>query len=170
MSTVDFSLLPADARLWIFAASRPLSADESAALLGRVDAFVEGWLAHGHPVVGARDWRYDRFLLVGADERATGVSGCSIDTLFRVFKELEAQLGAGLLDPCGVWVRDAAGEIPSAARPEFRALVQSGEVGEDTVVFNNTITTVGELLAGKWEVPVRDSWHAHAFAVGTASA
>jgi hypothetical protein len=41
--------------------------------------------------------------------------------------------------------------------------VQSGEVGEDTVVFNNTIATVGELLAGKWEVPLRESWHAQAF-------
>ncbi len=170
MTAVDFARLPADARLWIFAASRPLAADESAALLARVDEFVDGWLAHGHPVVGARDWRHDRFLLVGADERATGVSGCSIDTLFRVFKELEGRLGTGLLDRSGVWFRDAAGRIRSATRPEFRALVQSGEVGEDTVVFNNTITTVGELRSGKWEVPVRESWHAHAFAVGTGSA
>jgi hypothetical protein len=168
MSAVDFSLLPGDARLWIFAASRPLAADESAALLARVDDFVGGWLAHGHPVVGARDWRHGRFLLVGADERATGVSGCSIDSLFRVLKELEGRLGAGLLDRSGIWFRDASGEIRSATRPEFRALVQAGEVGEDTVVFNNTLGTVGELLAGKWEVPVRDSWHARAFAVETA--
>jgi len=170
MSAVDFSLLPGDARLWIFAASRPLAPDESAALLSRVDRFVEGWLAHGHPVVGARDWRHDRFLLIGADERATGVSGCSIDSLFRVFKELEGQFGAGLLDRSGVWFRDGAGEIRSVSRPEFRALAASGEVTTDTVVFDNTLTTVGELNGGRWEVPVRDAWHAQAFAVGGAPA
>lgn len=164
MSAVEFSLLPGDARLWIFAASRVLSEAESEALLARVDHFVDGWLAHGHPVVGARDWRHDRFLLVGADERATGVSGCSIDSLFRVLKELEAELGAGLLDRAGVWFRAADGEIRAASRPEFRALLRSGEVGDDTVVFNNTITTVGELNAGRWEVPLRESWHAQAFA------
>lgn len=164
MSAVDFTLLPGDARLWIFAASRPLAPGEAGTLLARVDRFVEGWLAHGHPVVGARDWRHDRFLLVGADERATGVSGCSIDSLFRAFKELEGELGAGLLDRSGVWFRGPGGEVRAATRPEFRALVESGEVGEDTVVFDNTISTVSELNAGKWEVPLRESWHARAFA------
>lgn len=168
MSAVDFSLLPDDARLWIFAASRPLTPEESGRLLARVDGFVDGWLAHGHTVTGARDWRHDRFLLVGADERATGVSGCSTDSLFRVLKELEGQLGAGLLDRSGVWFRDAGGEVRSATRAEFRALVRSGEVDGETRVFDNTISTVGELNAGKWEVPVRDSWHAEAFAVGSA--
>ncbi|HEV2146131.1 MAG TPA: hypothetical protein VGR37_01805 [Longimicrobiaceae bacterium] len=165
MSAVDFSLLPGDARLWIFAAARPLAPDEAEALLGRVDRFVDGWLAHGHSVVGARDWRHDRFLLVAADERATGVSGCSIDSLFRVLKELEAETGAGLLDRSGVTFRGADGEIRTVSRPEFRALVQSGEVGADTAVFDNTITTVGELNAGRWEMPLRNSWHAKAFGV-----
>jgi hypothetical protein len=168
MTAVDFSLLPGDARLWIFAAARPFAPDEAEALLRRVDRFVAGWLAHGHPVVGARDWRHDRFLLIAADERATGVSGCSIDSLFRVLKELEAETGAGLLDRSGVVFRGAGGEVRTASRPEFRALVQSGEVGEDTVVFDNTITTVGELNSGRWEVPLRDAWHAQAFGVGTA--
>lgn len=166
MSAVDFSLLPPDARLWVFAAAEPLTGDRSARFLERVDEFVDGWLAHGHPVVGARDWRYDRFLLVGADERATGVSGCSLDTLFRAFKELEKELGVSLLDSSRVWFRTPEGEIRSATRPEFRALAAAGEVGEDTVVFDNTVGTVGDLLAGRWETRVRDSWHAKAFPVG----
>lgn len=170
MSTVDFSLLPSDARLWVIAAARPLSPAERDLLLERTDRFIEGWLAHGHPVVGARDWRHDRFLLIGADERATGVSGCSIDALFRVFKETEGELGAGLVDRSGIWFRGADGEIRAVSRPEFRALAQAGEVGEDTVVFDNTIGTVGELRSGKWEVPMRESWHAQAFPVGSGSA
>lgn len=169
MSTADFSRLPDDARVWIFSASRPLAAREAERLLERVDRFVEGWLAHGRPVVGGREWRHGRFLLVAADERATGVSGCSIDSLFHTLQAVGAELGAELLDRSGVWFRGADGEIRVVSRPEFRALARAGEVGEDTVVFNHTVGTVGEMRNGRWEVPLRDSWHAQAFPGGTAT-
>lgn len=168
MSAVDFSLLPDDARVWVFPASRPLAPGEAVGLLERVDAFVERWLAHGRPVVGARELRYGRFLLVGADERATGVSGCSIDSLFHTLQEVEAEMGVRFLDRGGVWYRDPEGEIRSASRPEFRALARAGEVGEETVVFDNAVTTVDEVRRGRWEVPMRDSWHAQAFLAGAA--
>lgn len=169
MSAVDFSLLPGDARVWIFSASRPLSPAEADLLLERVDRFVEGWLAHGMPVVGARDWRHGRFLLVAADERATGVSGCSTDSLFRTIQEAERELDVTLLDRSGVWFRDAEGEVRCATRPEFRALARAGEVTEETPVFDHTVGTVGEVRGGRWELPLRDAWHAQAFPVGAGS-
>lgn len=169
MSIVSFSQLPDDARLWIFAATRPLSAAESAAVLERVDRFIEGWLAHGRPVVGARELRYDRFLLIGADERASGVSGCSIDSLFHTLQGVERELGVTLTEAAPVWYRGNAEEIHCVARSEFREHIANGRVGEDTIVFNNTVTTVGELRQDKWELPLRDSWHARAFRVGAGS-
>ena len=36
-------------------------------------------------------------------------------------------------------------------------------VGPDTTVFNNTLTSLGDVRAGRWEVPASDSWHARAF-------
>ncbi|CAA9307741.1 MAG: hypothetical protein AVDCRST_MAG89-913, partial [uncultured Gemmatimonadetes bacterium] len=95
---MTFADLPADARLWIFAAARQLQPAEAERLHVAVDHHVQGWLAHGHPVVGAHELRYNQFLLVGADERATGVSGCSIDGLFRVLQGVEKELGIPLLD------------------------------------------------------------------------
>jgi hypothetical protein len=166
MSAMDFSRLPDDARVWNFAASRPLTGKEAGRLLERVDRFLEGWLAHGHSVVGGRDWRHDRFLLIGADERATGVSGCSIDALFHTLRDLGEALEVDFLDRSAVWFRAEGGEIRAASRPEFRALAREGEVGEETVVFNSTVSTVGEVRAGQWELPLRDSWHAQAFPVG----
>ncbi|HEX6923961.1 MAG TPA: hypothetical protein VF167_00920 [Longimicrobiaceae bacterium] len=160
---VPFTELPDDARIWIFASPEPLSREQSSGLLERVDEFLEEWHAHGHPVVGGRDWRYDRFLVVGADERATGVSGCSTDALFRVFKAAERELGISLLDGSLVWFREG-GEIRATTRAEFRRKVQAGEVGPDTIVFDNTARTAGDLRAGRWERPMRESWHAKAFA------
>lgn len=163
LRTVIFSDLPDDARLWIFAAARPLDAEECSRLLALVDDFLAGWHAHGHPVVGARDLRLDQFLLVAADERASGVSGCSIDSLYRVLKQVDGEISVGLLDSSLVHYRDADGTVRSVSRPDFRELVAEGAVDGDTLVFDNTLRTVGDLRAERWELPLRESWHARAF-------
>lgn len=161
--------LPDDARLWVFAAARPLEPAEVETLVSAVDRHVRGWLAHGHPVVGAHELRYDQFLLVAADERATGVSGCSIDGLFHVLQRVQSDLGVRLLDSTSVWFRDGDGEIRSVSRADFRGKVQAAEVGPETLVFNNTVTRVGELRQGRWETPLRESWHARAFRLPAAT-
>lgn len=165
MSAVPFAQLPDDARLWVFAAPHPLDPSESEVLLKRVDGFLDGWLAHGRAVVGARELRDDRFLLVGADERASGVSGCSIDSLYHTLQEVERELDVTLTDSSLVWFHDEAGEIHALPRGEFRERVRAGEVDEDTVVFDNTVAAVGAVRGGRWELPMRDSWHARAFGI-----
>lgn len=166
MSAVPFSDLPDHSRLWVFASPRPLSGAEADALLARVDRFIDGWLAHGREVRGGRDLRYDRFLLVAADEAATGVSGCSIDSLYHTLQQMEREMGVRLLDSSAVWFRAGDGEIYHAARHEFRERVRAGTADENTVVFNNTVASVGELREGHWETPARESWHAQAFRMG----
>ena len=163
MPGVPFDQMPDDARLWVFAAARPLDDAQQAELLAHVDAFLEQWAAHGAPVVGARDLRHDRFLLVAADERATGVSGCSTDSLFRSLGALEQRLGTSLRDSSLVFWRDAEGAVQAAPRPAFRDAVRAGQVDADTPVFDNTVGSVGELRSGRWELPMRESWHGRAF-------
>jgi len=162
MPAVPFDHLPDDARLWVFAAAHPLDGAQQELLLAHVDAFLQHWAAHGAPVVGGRDLRHGRFLLVGADERATGVSGCSIDSLFRSLGRLEEEAGVALRDSSLVFWRDGEGRVQAAPRPAFRERVRAGEVAEDTPVFDNTIGSVGELRAS-WELPMRESWHGRAF-------
>jgi hypothetical protein len=164
MSAVDFSHIPDDARVWVFAASRDLTPQEQETLLRQVSGFVDGWVAHGHPVVGAAELRHGRFLLLAADERATGVSGCSIDSMTRALRQVDAELGAGLLDTSArVFFRGEDGEVRSLSRPEFRELARAGGVDGGTVVFDNTVATVGDVRHGQWEKPLHSSWHAKAF-------
>ncbi len=170
MPAVPFDQLPDDARLWVFAAARPLDGEQQRALLARADTFLARWAAHGAPVVGGRELRHGRFLLVGADERATGVSGCSIDSLFRALGELEGEIGVPLRDASLVFYRDPSGAVQAEPRPAFRERARAGGVDEETIVFDNTAATVGDLRAGRWEKPLRDSWHARAFGVGAGAA
>ena len=162
MAVVPFDDLPSDARLWIFASERPLSSAEAESLLTIVDQFLMHWKAHGVPLTAGRDWRYDRFLLVGVDEASAGASGCSIDAMVRHLQQLESALGVSLLDHGPVLFRRGTA-IERLPRPEFAALARQGAVSPDTVVFNNTLTRVADVREGKWETPARASWHGRAF-------
>ena len=159
---VSFDSLPADARVWIFAADRPLDTDERQRLLALVDGFLDQWKAHGTPLAAGRDWRYDRFLLIGVDESAAGASGCSIDAMVHQLAALERSLGVALLDHGPVLFRQHD-RIERLPRPAFGDLARRGDVSPDTVVFNNTVTRVSDVREGRWETPARASWHAKAF-------
>jgi hypothetical protein len=162
MPVVPFDQLPGDARLWVFAAERPLSSAEAESLLAVVDQFLAHWKAHGAPLTAGRDWRYDRFLLVGVDEASADASGCSIDAMVRQLQQLETALGVSILDHAPVLFR-RGNAIERLPRPQFAELARQGAVSPDTVVFNNSLTRVGDVREGKWETPARASWHGRAF-------
>jgi len=137
-----------------------------------MSAFLEAWTAHGSDLRVGLDWRHHRFLLVGVDERAAGASGCSIDALTRRLGELEEELGLRLRDASPVWYRDPAGDgrIQCVSRPDFRAMAGEGRVGAGTTVFDLTVESLGELRAGRWEVPAGRSWHARLLPAGARGA
>lgn len=167
MPCLPFSTMPDDARLWVFPAARALTPDDAVRLGAEVERFIDGWAAHGEPVHGAYELREGRFLLVAADEHATGVSGCSIDTLFRRLSALERELDGNTLTDMGrVWYRAAGGEVESVGRTAFRALAGGGEVGPATPVFDPTVASVGALRAGRFELPAAEAWHARLLPAG----
>jgi hypothetical protein len=159
---ISFDDLPADARLWIFPASRALTEEERRRVLEEADAFIDQWTAHGVPLSAARDLRHQQFVLVGVNERAAGVSGCSVDALVRRMGILQSALGVELINNAPVLFR--VGErIERVPRERFAELAAKGEVGLDTVVFDNTVERVGDVRDGRWEVRAADAWHARAF-------
>lgn len=162
MPRQPFALLPDSARLWVFAAARRLGPAEREAVGEAADAFLDQWHAHGVPLDCARDLVHDQFLLVGADEHAAGVSGCSIDALVRTMKGLGEKLGVQLLDHASVFYRSPAG-VERVSRDAFAERVARSEVTPATTVFDNTVTTVGALRQGRWEAPAAETWHARAF-------
>ena len=159
MTVTDFAGLPDTSRLYIFGTSRPLSPDETTRFLAAADEFLAGWQAHKADVAAAREWRYGRFLLVAADEEVTALSGCSIDSLVHRIKQFEGEMAMRFLDGGAVFFR-RGDDIVRIGRSDFIKLVERGEVGKGTMVFDNTITTLGALRAGAWELPFERSWHA----------
>ena len=158
MPIVPFQSLPADARLWMFAASDPVTGAHSAGLLAAVDEWLSEWKAHGEPLTCARDWRDDRFLAVGVDQSTAGASGCSIDALFRVLRDTQSSLGTTLVGGGRVFYLDRGGEIRAASRGEFTASAAAGDVDAQTIVYDTSVTSVAAYRAG-FECRAGDSWH-----------
>jgi hypothetical protein len=159
MPVVTFSALPHEARVWVFGAAAPVTGAAAQSLIAAVDAHLANWRAHGAPLVCAREWRDERFLVIGVDEAATGASGCSIDGLFHVLRDIESLVGTTLVGGGTVYWRDASGAVVSGARPVFREAAAGGTVSSDSPVFDTTVTTVGAYRAG-FEKAAADSWHA----------
>ena len=157
MPVVNFEALPGSARAWVFGAATPVVGAAAQSLLSAVDTHLADWRAHGAPLVCAREWRDDRFLVIGVDEAATGATGCSIDGLFHVLRDIESLIGTSLVGGGTVFWRDAAGVVVSGARPAFREAAGRGDVVPDSPVFDTTVTTVGGYRVG-FEKAAADSW------------
>jgi hypothetical protein len=159
MSLVPFSALPDNARIWIFGSDKPLSGAVVDTLLAEVDSYLDQWKAHGFPLRAAREWRDNRFLIVGIDPTAEQASGCSIDGLFRSLQQLQNRIGAQLVGGGRVFYRDASGATHAVARDEFATLTSAGTIGPKTPVFDTSLTQLDAWKA-KFERPLSESWAA----------
>ena len=159
MPLVPFADLPDDARCWVFAAAAPLDEVDTPRLLGAVDGFLLTWQAHGAPLTCGREFRDEHFLVIGVDERAADASGCSIDGLFRILQGMEDGIGTSMVVGGRVHFRGAEGMVFGCSRAEFEALAAEGAVTGETVVFDTTVSMVGDYRA-RFARRARESWQA----------
>jgi hypothetical protein len=156
MPIVPFTALPDSARIWVFGSDRPVQGAAADTLLAAVDRFLSEWRAHGVPLYCAREWRDDRFLVIGVDVTQENASGCSIDGLFRTLHGLEREIGARLLGGGRVFYR-SNGSTEVASREEFEQLVGRGEVTTETPVFDTSLTSAADWRA-RFEQPAGKGW------------
>lgn len=160
MNTEYRSLLPADfaddSRVWIYQANRLFSMQEALQIEEMLNDFVAGWNSHGAPVRGFGTLFFGRFIVLMADESAAGVSGCSTDSSVRLVREIGERFGVSLFDRqlLAFIVKDKVEILPLR---QFGYALEKGFIGPDTVYFNNTVATKSE-LAGRWMIPVSESW------------
>jgi hypothetical protein len=161
MNYLDYrQLLPADfdggSRVWIYQANRLLTMGEAMQLEDLLQAFVAGWNSHGTPVKGYANLFFGQFIVLMADETATGVSGCSTDSSVRLIKEIEKAFNVSLFDRqlLAFVIKDKVQLLPL---PQLQYGVDNNFINGDTLYFNNLVQTKAE-LDNSWIVPVKDSW------------
>jgi hypothetical protein len=152
---LDESFSP-NSRVWIYQCSRLFSMSEAFEVEDMLNDFTGKWLSHGTPVKGAGYLFFGQFIILMADEEATGVSGCSTDSSVRLIKEIEQRYKVNMFDrtTLAFVVKDKIQLLPLS---QLQYGVDNGFISGDTVYFNNLVQTKEE-LENKWMIALRDSW------------
>ncbi|MBN8862287.1 MAG: ABC transporter ATPase [Sphingobacteriales bacterium] len=145
-----------DSRVWIYQSGRLLSLGEALEVEDMLNEFTKNWKSHGTPVKGAAYLFFGQFIILMADETATGVSGCSTDSSVRLIKDIEQKLGISLFDRTSLAfvVKDKVQLLPLA---QFNYALDQQYINGDTLYFNNVVQTKKE-LEENWIIPVKESW------------
>lgn len=154
------ALLPSDfapsSRVWIYQSNRIFGVAEALEIEKILRSFTKDWNSHGIPVKGWGNLFFGQFLVLMADETATGVSGCSTDSSVRLIKEIEKAFSVSLFDrqSLAFVVKDKTQIIPMS---QVQYAIDNNFIGSDTLYFNNVVTSKTELET-KWMIPVKESW------------
>ena len=145
-----------DSRVWIYQCNRPFTEIETIEINKLLHDFSSTWKSHGDAVKGFGTILFDQFIILIADENATGVSGCSTDSSVRLIKEIEKKLTVNLFDrlTLAFLINETITTIPLHL---FHDAIHKGILNEDTLYFNNTILTK-EALENEWIIPIHKSW------------
>lgn len=145
-----------DSRVWIYQSSRLFFISEALQMEDMLNDFVKTWDSHGAPVKGYANLFFGRFIIIMADETATGVSGCSTDSSVRLVKAIEEKFNVQMFDRQNLAfvVKDKIQLLPLN---QLSYAVENNFINADTLYFNNTVLSKKELL-DKWLIPVKESW------------
>ena len=150
---VDFNN---SSRVWIYQSSRLFLISEALEMEAMLNDFTAGWASHGTPVKGFANLLFGQFIVLMADETATGVSGCSTDSSVRLIKSIEEKYKVQMFDrqTLAFVVKEKIQLLPLS---QLDYAVENNFINAGTLYFNNTVLTKKELLE-KWIIPVKQSW------------
>jgi hypothetical protein len=145
-----------NSRVWIYQASRLFFISEALQIEDMMNSFVENWNSHGAKVKGYANLLFGQFVVIMADETATGVSGCSTDSSVRLIKQIEEAFKVDMFNRQNLAfvVKEKIQTIPLA---QLKYAFENNFINAETLYFNNLIANKKTLLS-EWMVPVKDSW------------
>lgn len=149
----DFS---PESRVWIYQSNRLFTIQEALQLEGLLSDFVNSWQSHGIPVKGYGNLLFEQFIVLMADETATGVSGCSTDSSVRLLKKIEELFSVQLFNRqlLAFVIKDKIQILPLS---QLTYAMEHNFINGDTLYFNNLVGVKEELM-NKWLIPMKESW------------
>jgi hypothetical protein len=143
-------------RIWIYQSSRLFTITEAFKLEGMLNEFVVSWNSHGIPVKGYANLFFGQFIILMADETASGVSGCSTDSSVRLMKEIEQKFEVQLFNRLvlAFLIKEKVQLLPLS---QLNFAIENQFISGETLYFNNTVQTKKE-MEENWLIPVKESW------------
>lgn len=143
-------------RVWVYQCNRLFTLNEALEIEEMLNEFVHRWQSHGTPVKGEAHLFFGQFIILLADETATGVSGCSTDSSVRLIKGIEQKFSVNMFDrtTLAFVIKDKVQLLPLS---QLQYASENNFISNDTLYFNNLVQTKQE-LENNWIIPVKESW------------
>lgn len=145
-----------DYRVIIFPASRPFSPKESKIITEKLYDFLATWAAHGKPLSSSFKIERNQFIVICVDEEKEAASGCSIDALGTVMREMDSEFELGLFDRMKASFIEN-GETKTMKLQDFRKGLKEKTISSDIEVFdfskNSYVAFLSDFL-----LPLKRSW------------
>jgi hypothetical protein len=150
-----------NSRVWIYQSNRIFFMQEALEIEPMLQQFVQEWKSHGTPVKGYANLFFGRFIILMADENATGVSGCSTDSSVHLIKEIEKKFTVNMFDRqmLSFYIKDKVEQLPLS---QLNYGIENGFIKPNTLYFDNTILTKNA-LENNWITEARNTWLAGKF-------
>ena len=142
-------------KVWIYLSDKALKGELLNSVLNEGSEFVQNWKAHEMPLNATFEVLNDRFIVVSVDETTYNASGCSIDKLLRLIKQLEADHKIQLLNRLlvGYKTQNGVEVVPSSLIKEKLA---SKQLDENTLIYNVAVSDSKEFE--NWLQPLKETW------------
>ena len=149
---------PDNAKVWIYQSNTYLDEDDIGFLKVEIDDFINTWESHGNMLKADYDVFHNLFVVIFVDEEGDTMCGRAQDASVNLMKKMEEQLEVEFLNRMNLayMVKD---KVVPATMDAFTKLIAEGVITDDTLVFNNTITTKKEFDT-IFKAPLKNSWQA----------
>ncbi len=150
-----------NSRVWIYQSDRIFFMQEALEMETMLQQFVTDWKSHGTPVKGYANIFFGRFIILMADENATGVSGCSTDSSVRLIKEIEKKYSVSLFDRqmLTFYIKDKVEVLPLS---QLNYGLENKFITPETLYFDNTVLTK-EAIENRWITAAGNTWLSQKF-------
>lgn len=152
------SKLTDNSKVWIFQSNKFFTEPQAKIINQDLSVFMDEWSVHGTKIKTDFEIVDNLFIVLGADETQSAVSGCSKDSMTRVVKSLGEKLNIDFFDRLSIAYKNSGGNIELLTLDKFKKGLQSDAIRQNSIVFNNLIETKAE-LESNWQVEVKNSWH-----------
>ena len=145
-----------DSRVWVYQSNRLFLLSEALEIEELLNKFTAEWRSHGAEVDAYGNLFFGQFVVLMADERKAGVSGCSTDSSVRFIKGLGEKFGVDFFNRTNLTflVKEKIQVLPMS---QLAYAAQNFFIDPSTLYFNNLVQTKKE-LEENWIIPIKDSW------------
>ncbi len=155
---VPFHDLKSEDKIWIFQNEITLDPKTEQKISSDIEQFINSWSSHNETVYAGYQILYGHFLILGAKLKLGHPSGCSIDKLTHLMREIDQKYDLDFLKATGLLAySNAKNNIQFVPFAKIKDAINKGIINLETLIFDNSLTNLGQFTE-TWQLKAKYSW------------